>query len=311
MLLLTFYTEQIKNIKQNKKIILSFIIVCILLILSMLPLLGSLNTNKDIAYGGEEPINIMQILKEQSVANINFIVGYHTNFLICIMIVVSIIICVIYECKNYIKNFIIITISIIYQFVVCGYILGSTSSQKANAIIMVIFLFVWIQNINKEKEESKLIKVSLIFLLGLNIVYGVKKVEIEIDRNYSSAKEASMYINEYIEKGSIIITNNLPYCSAIIPYTNNLEFWNLLEQEDFSFVNWNGKTCMAVDDIEKIKESLDEIFDKSQKVYLVYIEFDEDETKELEKNMDLTKVFECNEAIELGEYYKIYEITRN
>ncbi len=67
---------------------------------------------------------------------------------------------------------------------------------------------------------------------------------------------------------------------------------------------------MKVDDIEIIKEILDRNFDENKKIYLVYTEFNEEETRNLDQNSDLTKIFESNEAMEMAEIYNIYEINR-
>lgn len=317
MLLLTFYIEQIKNrnentIQENKKIIISFFIVCILLIFSMLPLAQSLMMNKEIKLNYSFTIkNIIEIL-EQSIYSIIMIFGTKNIFLILIILAL-IYIFFIFEFKYYIKNLIIIFISILYQFIIYAYI-WDASYQRANTIVMIIFLFTWIQKEILEKEkinkEHSMVSKVLIILLINNVIFGISNILLDIEYKYSSAKQTANFINENIEKNSIMISNNMPIASAIIPYIKDFKIWNPQREEYFTYVIWdnNNEKSLYTDFKYKIEEKID----KNEKLYYIYAKeyenIEEDKILKLEQDKYLTKIFESDKS--MNEEYIIYKINR-
>ena len=221
MLLLTYYIEQIKNRKQNtayenKKIIVSFFIVVVLLIISMIPILQSLETNTEV--NSSKFVISLEHIKGMLMQFYNIIksmLGTDNIFFVMITFV-YILICAIYELKSYPKNLIILLASILYQFFIYEYIYYA-SEQRANSIFMMILLFVWIQK-EKGKEnyiEQVIISKMMIIMLLINCVCGIKCSLNEIKYQYSSAKQTAEYINENISKESVLISRHMPLAESI------------------------------------------------------------------------------------------------
>lgn len=312
MLLLTFYIEQIRDrkentIQQNKKIIISFFIACVLLILSMLPLVQSLMINKEIRIDYSFTVKNIIGIFIQIIYIIICIFGIKNIFLISIILGL-ICICFIFEFKYYIKNLIIIFISILYQFIIYGYIYYA-SYQRANTILMIIFLFAWIQKKEINKEYSIVSKILIILLIN-NVIFGIYNILLDIEYKYSSAKQTAEFINENIEESSIMISNNMPTSSAIIPYIKDFKIWNPQKEDYFTYVIWD-------DDNEKslytdFKYKIEEKIDKNEKLYYIYAKekekIEQDQIKKLEQDKYLTKIFESDKS--MCEEYIIYKINR-
>lgn len=172
MLLLTFFIEVIlnrnKNTKiENKRIIISFIIAGILILLIILPLFTSLTSNDIIKEKITIQISINSFLRIFEWMSALFILDIHS-------FIIALIFLLIYEFKNYPKNGIIIVMAITFQYLIYFFIYSVYSTQRISTIIMIVFLFAWLQNNNlKEVKKYKInyAKIIIIILLVLNVLF--------------------------------------------------------------------------------------------------------------------------------------------
>ena len=163
--------------------------------------------------------------------------------------------------------------------------------------------------IKKQRRKEKLTDIAeyiLVFVLIINIVHGIYRVNEEIKTNYSSAYETAEWIKNNLEDDSIFICISMPLSSAIIPYINRDAFWSPQTLDYFSFTSWdeNYRTGYSLRDLQKrVKEN----FQENQNLYLIYTyDFNEETMKSLEEQGYITKIFESNVAVQ--EEYAIYKI---
>ena len=326
MLLLVFYIEAIKEKKQktkeeNKNILKSLILIIILICITIAPLIGSIDTNKEITSSYKENLQIVEEFGNVIKNNYKVLFGGE----LAVMAIIYTIYCIFYEIKYYKLNFIIILISVIFQLCIYVYVYTTYAPQKSAVFLLIILLFTWIQKDNKKevvkkelskKEKTKKIydyavRMILITLMILNYIYGYYYIFLELTEPYSSAKETGIYIYENIEENSIITTTCMSQASSIIPYQSIKEFWNVQSQKYFSFVTWDEnhkKVCTK----EQLIEGMNEINrEKEQKIYYIYAQ-EEDYIEEgvvfdLEKEGKLEKIYQSKESFLKEEMYIIYE----
>lgn len=323
ILLLVFILEEFKDIKQKtkeerKKLILSLIIGAITSILSIFPLIESMNVNQTVGLQFTD----FNSFKKYFLNNLILIIYNITciNFktieqvLIVVFVLVGFIIyCMQYEYKKNFKNLVILIVSISYQILLytCIY---NTSPQKASTIIFIVFLIFWIQKENPEDSKivrysnrNKIMKFGILLLLVVHIILGIRLYIInEIKYNYSSAKDTALFINNNISENAVITCNNMPYISAIIPYVNNISFYSLQEEKIFSYVTWNGNEEVLLNSqyLDKIKELKKE----NNETYYILPKKDKDEyIEQLEEQKIFIPIFESDNSLQ-GESYTLYRI---
>ncbi len=287
MLLLTFYLEQ----KPNRKIIISFVVVCILLIISMVPILQSLGTNTEVN-GNKLTISIEHIkgILMQFYNIIKSMLGTSNLFFVMVTFI-YILICAIYELRCKPKNFIIIFTSILYQFWIYEYIYYA-SEQRANSIFMIILLFAWIQREeNKENYiERVIISKMMIIILAINCIFGIKYSIEDIKYAYSSAKQTAQYISENISKENILISRHMPLSEAIIPYLDEYKIWNPQIRDYFTYVTWNedNKESIGMEFLDIVKET----FGEEKELYYI-----DEKGVDLGHEENLIKIFDSYDSI--------------
>ena len=207
--------------KDKKKRVGALIFGLLLLILSGIPLLGSLSINDDVF------INKLSVLNSDSIIKMLFINPFMIIFLIyssldisylnfCLFIIPLLII-IIFTFKNNKINYLEILMIIWWQSFISVFIYPP-SINGASSLIFVVLYFAWISKY-KKNNTNKIAYISIIFLLCLNIFIGLSSVYKEYNYDYSSAKKISTYINNNLEDNSVILCGaRSEMASSLIPY---------------------------------------------------------------------------------------------
>ena len=309
-----------KDLSKNEinKIVISLILFTLLLFITVLPLFGSLTTNKDLnKVSGNILYNII-ILILQPLKQLYYCFMIIFNFRFIAIIICGLVVVVIYYClKYYTKITLKILVTLLWQWIIYTFVFG-VNLQKAISIILIILFFVWTNRESgnykvKDCKETKCLKIIIIILLFFNIIVSIILGVYDIIYNYSSSRETAKFISENIEKGSIMVTGDLPEaCSSIIAYTDKVKFYNVQMDDYFSYITWNGKIREKLEDdfIDKLKKK----FNGNEDLYYVYVkdkvfkQNDKKLIKKLVKQNVLKKVYESNTAFEFEETYIIYKI---
>ena len=323
ILILLFFIEEVKEFKnmttkEKKKFIFSLLIGFILSLASILPLFGSIETNEMVSI---KFLNISEIL-DKLIVYINLywrsIVFFEIDnildiFLLLILTAILILLIIIYECNRSNKYFVILFTSISFQ-IVLYILLYDASQQRLYSLAYILLLVIWMQNEDFKELESKqltwkrrLKNFIIIAIFMLNIINGFRFCIIpEIKYNYSSSKETAKYINNNLPKDSIIISNKFSYTSAIIPYTKNIKYYNIISQEYFTFFVWDGKKEDKLN--EELYNRMIDIKKEKNNVYYILIKEDKnDYVTMLEQEEKLVKKYESKNSL-IKEDYIIYDI---
>ena len=323
ILLLEFYIEQSKNNKlnfkkENREIVISIIISIVLIILSIIPLMGSLTTNQDVGIARNITAKVIETLIIQPfimIINIYYTFGKN-NFVILLVTILIKLLCF-YELIYHKKEIFRILPIFLWQYFIYAFIFTS-SPQKAGTAILIILFFSWIREYNTKpivKEiEQKIINIALIILLIINIIGGIIYIAYDICFDYSTAHKVGKYINENVEEGSIIITaDRSEFCSSIVPYVKNVKFYHIQSERyiTFAILDESNNKAFDVNFLEKAKAE----FGSADNLYYLYSKEkiyespNEDEAiKELENKNILIKVFETGSDIWAGEEYIVYKL---
>lgn len=323
ILILLFFIEELKEFKhmstiEKKKFILSLLIGFILGIISILPLFKSASINEEVTL---KTFTITQLIDRLIVYfdyywyNIVFFDVSNVIDIILIIVLTSLLILLvaIYECNRNSKYFLVLFISMAFQFSIYIF-LYIASQQRLYSLIFIILLIVWIQNESIKQSNNKKITLKsglkifiIIIIFMLNVINGLRYCIIpEIKHNYSSSKDTAIFINSNLPSNSIILSNNIPMTSSIIPYTNNIRYYNIIEKDYFTYSIWNGKTEGKLNgelfsEIKKMKA-------ENLNTFYILIKGDKNEyIIKLEQEGILAPIFESRNSI-LKEEYIIYDI---
>ena len=235
------------------------------------------------------------------------------HFVVLLLVGILITMFIMYESKRSINSLIILFTAMIYQRLLYMLLYGASLQRLYS--FMLIFLFVmWIQKYNLvKKEEPKVSKsghigkfIIAIFLISNVIGGSILFIYPEMNFNYSSSKETSIFINNNLPNNSIILCNNTSKSLSIIPYTKNVEYYSLPLNEKFTYVIWKKN----VDDVlnDNYMSKLKDIKNKYNNVYYLLAKSDRDEyIKKLEGKGTLVPIFESKNS-SVREDYVIYDI---
>ncbi len=277
MLYLFFFFEEIclnfskKTSKEKKMLLISLGIAFIGLLLLVLQLYGSTNTNtvvNDYVDSSENKLqtfqNVFIIGCAALLGSENTVVGIVT---LCVTFIVSI-----YSLIKYPKTSFIALGAIAFQVLVYVFIYPGFSQQKIFTVILIFLFTLWIRQYEyqeKAKKNLPIFEIYFIFILLLEVILGFKIIVSEQCFAYSYAKETAQYINENIPENSTLIANNMPIVSSIIPYTTNQNFWSAQTKRTFTFVSWNQEEN-SIHTIGEFQERVEEKFSHQENVYFIY-----------------------------------------
>ena len=303
-------TNDWKSLIKEEKIkrLDSLLIAITLLIVSMLPLIGGLTTNKEIGSNGSTLLKILYAIFYFPFIIImqiyNVVMLDTTTIIILISIIMTLLL---YEIKNNSLNYFEIWICILWQCIIYSFIFG-VSLQRASTIILILLYFKWTDTYKEpkiiKKTEKQIVNICWIILTIINIVVGVLYISLyEIKFNCSNAYEVGNYINANMNNNSIILSGpRIELTSSIIPYVDkNIKFYHIQGNRYFSYTIWDeqNKIELRMKDIQ----NLTNLFNEEQKLYYIYGKrksvTEEDNAEINEKNL-------INECIEKGIFKEIY-----
>lgn len=273
MLYLFYFVEEIfytrKEKKETKTLIIGLAIAVMGLVFLAILLLGSVGINDTVNCKWENIFNINRIkqviydIYSSMFGYISYSVGFRIVFTIFIVILTIV------EYKKKPENILIAVVGILWQMFIYLSIWG-ISSQKGNTILLIGIFIAWI---GKEKEIvsiklQKILEFGCIMIIVLSIMQGITLIDFEINKQYSASQEAAQYINKNLEDDAIIVCTDGPLASAIIPYTDNIKFWNPSSEQYFTFMKWDEISNRRLS-IEKIIEKVKKNFNAKQNIYLL------------------------------------------
>lgn len=313
IVLLEYILEIYKNskdmsLKDKKNQVNYLIITIILLIITILPLVGCLNTNQDLGTTNNLTLKVLMAMFYYPLILIMQIFSFFMSDITMIsFIFILALILLFYEIKNYPFTYLKVFLCVLWQCLIYSFIYSS-SLQRASAIIFILLYFKWINTFKENKKikniEKRILNLFWIVLVIINILGGILYITIyEIPYNCSNAYQIGNYINENLSDGSILLNGpRVEFTSSIIPYVKkDIKFYHITGNRYFSYAIWDNQNKSDIE-LKDIKE-LSNIFEKGSKLYYIYCndKFDVGEEEIEYDEMDLIE-----ECIEKGIFKELY-----
>lgn len=307
--ILEFYKDT-KNIsvEDKKKRVNCLAITIILLIITILPLLGCLNTNQDLGTTNNLGLKVLMAIFYCPLILImqifSFFMSDVTMILLIFMLAMILMFCEIKNCPfTYLKVF----LCVMWQCLIYSFIYSS-SLQRASTIIFILLYFKWTNTFKENKQikniEKRILNLFWVILVIINILGGILYITIyEIPYNCSNAYQMGIYINANLSDGSIILNGpRVEFTSSIIPYVKkDIKFYHITGKRYFSYAIWDNQNKLDIE-LEDIKE-LSNIFEKDQKLYYIYCNDKFDIGEETIKYNEKELIEECIEKEIFKELY--------
>lgn len=313
MLILDFYIKNIfiaiknKKLKENKKLLLGFGIAVIGIILVFLQLLGSISSNEQVML--VEPQNYIYTLEQYIIL---FVFSYtgKQNILLIIIIFIAIITIMFWQIitfKKHKNSILIFYGSIMFQILV--YVMVYQYIEQTMLITYFVIMFcIWIAHYKEDNfKENLVLDIILIIISLITLLYSCKIIKSDFIYNYSSSKETAQFINNTIEKGSLIISTDDYTASSIIPYCKDYKFYNPQRRDIFTYVKWDEKRNANVS-YEDLKDIIKEQ-QNNNKVYILTSKINlTDVINMFEAKNEILPIFYSNQSLKADEKYYLYEI---
>ncbi len=316
ILYLFFFFEELilkfrnKTKKEKKLLVISLIIAILGLALLFIQLFNSLNSNVYVNASIETKQDIYVII----LSIISNILGRTNLILLTFVMIITIYVFII----NFIMHFkttLITFLAVLYQLFVFIFIYSDVAPQKACTILILLIFWSWIQkyekveNIEKLKKLNNIIDIYLVIILSFTCLTGIKSIITEIKYNYSCAKQTANFINNNISDKSIFIASKIQFTSAIIPYTNNMYFWNPKSNDYYTFVTWNNDIISSYS-INELEEKINNNFVNKDNIYFIYsYNWSEDLLEYFLNITNATEIFRSEvNPIRTDEKYIIYKL---
>ena len=168
------------------------------------------------------------------------------------------------------------------------------SEQRVLVMPYMIVWGIWILREYYEDVSIKILEAVFGVFLCMMLLHHIPVIWEEIERPYSGSKEAAEFIRENIPDDAILVSDNKPKCSAIMPYLNQKYYlyagngemssytkwtqgvWDTIEYDQFvSWINslnigdrevWFISVCNSslIDGIERISNDYELYFESSE-----------------------------------------------
>ncbi len=277
------YNSITESDKNKRKV--SLFIIIILLIITLLPLIGCLETNDDLKDSNNVLLKLFTAFFYYPILLIMDIYNCFINDNRIITIIASLVfILMYYEVIKYHRTYLKIFICIMWQCLIYSFIY-SFSLQRSSSIIFILLFYKWIKTYDKEKDKDKdkdkdknksiiinrVVNILWIILILFNILHGIIYIyKYEITYKCSNAYQMGDYINKNIRDESIILNGpRVEFTSSIIAYINkDIKFYQIPVNRYFSYAIWDNKNNLDIEleDILKISNQ----FDKNKKLYYLF-----------------------------------------
>ena len=323
-LLLEFFFESIKRKnerekEENKRIVISFVIAFIGLLISFLPLFaGLVSTNKQIGINQPILVKILLMFFTEPFSIIERLFNpLKTNIIITSLMIISIYYLIYYEIRYYKTEALKIALIVLWHLFIYGFIFGC-SEQRACTVIFIIMFFVLNREENKNIKplDRKIRNISLAIFVIVEILCTFKYIYNDYHYNYSSAKQTAEFISENIEKDSIILVGNQEeFASPIIPYLGYSEFYHIPTDKIILYSDTNDIVKEKQLTKEKVENAIEKFSNKN--LYYIYMpikvreDFDSEIIQEFKREEKFEKIFESDLPFEnTYEQYVIYKIIK-
>lgn len=317
VMFLEFAIESIFRVRnkkiKNKKISISIVLFIALMIFSILPIINSTNINTDVNHSFEmskEKIIEMFIINPYIQLKSCFSYG-RFNYVCDIFSFIAILVAMYLVIRNP-KRAMQLIGTCIWQYFIYTFIFY-TNIWRVVVIIPELMLFIWISKENDYiknevwKKADKVVKVSCYILLIVNSINGVLAICTDILFNYSNAKNVAKYLENNINKNSVIVTANIPECcTSIIAQYDEIHFYSVQQRRYFTFAIFDDDLRRTITKDEVI-ESINNLKNKNIELYYLYTD------SNMFENSDKDIVIElANENIlELVKTFNEYSISRD
>lgn len=320
ILYLFFFVEELilkfnkKNKQEKKAIIISLLIAIIGLLLLFVQLYSSIDTNSYVEENFELDENKLDLLFIIIYTIFARILG-NTNLIFNIIVFFITLVVLIYQFILNKKITSMMLVSICFQLFVYLFIYSDLVNQKSLTMLLIIIFFAWIEqyeDIDNTKKKLPVFEIYLCFILAFSCIFGVRSVSREIKYKYSYAKETAGFINNNISEDAIFIPSDIPFSSAIIPFTNVKKFWSPQINDYFSFVTWNEETASSYY-INDFKNVIDEKFNDKNNIYFIYCyNWTEEGLQWFIDGTSAEELFRTEaESIQKDEKYILYKLYNN
>lgn len=212
------------------------------------------------------------------------------------------------------KQGIIFFLGLIFYLFVQTFLFGILISQRTVLIFVFLLYFSWnIKKKNIEKNKIDFMEFIILLLCIISIPKTINLISNEIKYPYSDSKNTAHFIQENIEKGSVILTVNWDTISAVEMYLpkDDYKFYDAPNKKYMTFATWN-KFLDSKKEMY-LENALEEFENSNQKLYLLNFISDGysiEAWKYFEKSKDKLKLlYTTNEKCITRKAY-LYEIIK-
>lgn len=299
-----------------KKYIPSYTIMILSLLAVVLQLAGTSSSNEFISYGQYNLVS-----SAFSVFSKFFVNGYddmyqqthHFLFAPTAITSISLIAGLFFAnfiglFKNNKKLFLIALCGVGFQFFVYifSYNVYVYVTRIYCAYIILIFCWWILLNTNTLREKSrKAFNICIGIFFILTMFNGLKYTLLDLQYNFSSAKETAEYINMNIDKNAMIIENFDPVFVSILPYLKEHKLCSASSDKEFSYITW-GKDLKQMKSDYGLLEYIQNLKTDKQ-IYLITSSFRNinSPSESLPQHFEL--IFASSPSIAEGQSFKIYK----
>ncbi len=326
ILFVCFLYELIKEKSFSKQNNSALIIIFLGLLLVVLQLYNTTQSNIHIAYNAENLIpKICKTISFFFINLYNNMITTTKSMLLpivdipCILVLfLSFFTLIINLYINNKKLFLVAFSGIGFQFLIYFFIYNPNTyvTRIYCSLIILIFCFWVLYEQNSFNEAQRVSKkqfttILLTLFFALTMYNGINYYSLELKHNYAGAKETAEYIKNSLPKNAVYLIDNEPYLISLVYYLgDNYKLHSIIRNKTLNYVVW--------DDIEGSGLSNEALFDycvmlsKFKKDIYVIKSFAQERmqnTQPIEnvKNNQFELLFKSGYTIEPNEGYKIYK----
>lgn len=181
------------------------------------------------------------------------------------------------------------------------------SLQRLMTFGLLIIWGMWIIRTEEGERKYPLGEIVFCAFCLLAIIHNLPAAKREIDTPYSNGREAAVFIRENIPQDAVIITDNQPECTAILPYLSKRQFIYAPNMESFTYVVWDDH-WMDQCTYDTFLQNISGLLSEGVPVYMIHCmgHSNIEESERLESDFNL--LFQTEEASVKGEDFQIYQL---
>lgn len=211
------------------------------------------------------------------------------------------------------KKFFVITFTSI-AFQIAVYVFTYSYFIYVNRIFcahLILIFSLWCSYALIKAKEKLILNVVMTIFFGITAFNGINSVNMEMEIDYSGAKQAAEFIQNNINpQNSVLLTDNEPYNIALAYYLRNThKIYSVFRKRNLDYVIWDKTMELSYNDynfrryIEELSKT-----DTNKEYYLVdSITYKPHNVDKTEKNFFELIYSSKEETIEKFERYKIFK----